>query len=489
MLNNEIKIAALISYMSIFISIIIGFITTPLILRALAESEYGVYMLFGSLIATLTMFDLGLNNTIVRYVSRFRAEDRDVEQSQFLGLIVFVYAVISMLLLLLGVGLYHNLSNFFPALSPQELVLAKDIFIILIISLAISIPGGMFTAITNAYERFIFVKGINLLKLILRTLLLFAVLDIYGSAISIVLMDFVFTILTIVVMGYYCFIKIKIKIKISFNFSMFKDIFSYTIWIFLFAIQMRIQWESGKLILGNSSGTTSIVNYSIGLMLALFYSSIATTILGMLLPQANKLLIEKDGLNKLLTTGKKVSLDIFNMLAPVIVLFLVFGVELIGLWLGKGYENIYFITLTIMLLFLPTLMQGFMSSILEAYKKVKIKSLINIFTGTCGMIVSIILAPIYNEFGVLLGLSIGWIFNLIILNVYYLKIKISAYTFLIPSLKDSGRLLSLFIVLLLINKVSLDNCILQATIKLSCSLFIIAALYLKKYISIFKVKY
>ena len=71
---SQIKTASIVSYLTIFTNIIVGIGLTPFILSSLGKSEYGLYMLVGSLIGYLALLDFGLNSTTVRFVSKYRHE-------------------------------------------------------------------------------------------------------------------------------------------------------------------------------------------------------------------------------------------------------------------------------------------------------------------------------------------------------------------------------------------------------------------------------
>ena len=490
MLNKEMKIAAILSYITMGLAVVIALVTTPLIVKALGQNEYGVYALFGSLIATLTMFDLGLNNTVVRYVSRYQAEKKHTEQARFLGLVALVYIIISLFVMFSGYVVYQNLSQLFPALKADELDLAKQIFVILIASLTISLPGGMFTAIANAYERFLLVRAVNLVKLVFRTLILLTVLNLYGDALSIVIMDTIFTILTICIMAYYSIVKIGVRINFNgFTLSLFKKVFGYSIWIFVFAMYQQIQWESGKLILGSSIGAKEVAVYALGVMLALYYSGLATSILSMFLPKANQILANDGSIDEFMSAGKSISRIILKILVPVIVLFFFYGEEFVLLWLGAEYKQVYVITLTIMLLYLPALLQGFMGSLLQALDKVKERALISLFGALFGVCVSLLLVPEYSINGVLIGLAVGWAVTQVMLNILYLYLEIPAYKMLAINKQEIIFIVILVAVNFIIDKFVYYDLVIQLCTKLFLSLvFNLTIFLIYKFNYIYKLK-
>ena len=67
---NQIKVGAFLSYLIIGLNNIIGLLYTPFMLRMMGQTEYGLYSLVVSVVAYLTVFDLGFGNAIVRYTAK-----------------------------------------------------------------------------------------------------------------------------------------------------------------------------------------------------------------------------------------------------------------------------------------------------------------------------------------------------------------------------------------------------------------------------------
>ena len=72
--NKQIKIGAILSYLSIGINIIAGLIYTPWMVDTIGKSDYGLYTLSNSLI-TLFLVDFGLSSAVSRYVAKYRPKD------------------------------------------------------------------------------------------------------------------------------------------------------------------------------------------------------------------------------------------------------------------------------------------------------------------------------------------------------------------------------------------------------------------------------
>src|SRR5690606_2326577 len=117
------------------------------------------------------------------YTTLFRSEN-------FLAVSFIIYAIISLTIILLGSIGYLYLDELFgKTLTLEQLNKAKIMVVILIFNVAVTIPGGAFNAICMAYENFRLPKAINLIKYILRSILVVVILFYGGDSISLVIID------------------------------------------------------------------------------------------------------------------------------------------------------------------------------------------------------------------------------------------------------------------------------------------------------------
>ena len=64
---NELRAGALLSYVNIAITTIIPLLYTPIMLKMLGQSEYGLYSLSNSIISYLSILNFGMGSAVVRY--------------------------------------------------------------------------------------------------------------------------------------------------------------------------------------------------------------------------------------------------------------------------------------------------------------------------------------------------------------------------------------------------------------------------------------
>ena len=226
---NQLKAGVLLNYTTIMLTVIVGLILTPFIINRLGDAEYGLYILIGAFVGYLTLFDFGLNNTIIRFVAKYRIEKDKEGEENFLATVMSIYGIISVLIMGVGIILYFSLDSIFSdSLTVQELDKAKVMFVILLFNIAFTLPGGAFTAISSAYEHFVFSRVANIIKYIIRSILVVVLLLYGGDAIGLVILDTVMNLLIISVNVYYVFKVLKVKFKFhSFQLDFLKEIFSY----------------------------------------------------------------------------------------------------------------------------------------------------------------------------------------------------------------------------------------------------------------------
>lgn len=420
---SQLKKGALLSYTNILLTNVIGLLLTPFIIKALGNSEYGLYTLIGAFIGYISVMDLGLNNTIVRYVSKFRAEKDQKKEQEFLGQSMFVYMLISLIVCLFGFFFYFRIDSLLgSSLTEEELVKAKLMSLILIFNLAISLPGGAFTAICNAYEHFVFPRTLSIVRYVLRSILVVVILKYGADSIGLVILDTIVNIIAILLSIIY--VKRKLKTKFIFstiNYPLLGEIFSYSIWIFIFAIIGQFQWKGGQVIIGAQLDTTQVAIYAIGIMLGSYYGAFSGAISGVFLPRATQMVVKSATPNEL--TSMLIKIARFNLISLMLIFvgFYCFGKEFITLWVGEEFIASWIIAVVVMLGYTVPLLQSFANSLLEAKKMFKVKAIVYVVTLGLGTLVGFLTVKNYGISSVIIALVTGWSLGVVVMNLYFHK--------------------------------------------------------------------
>ena len=376
--SSQIKTGAILSYVTLALNNLIGLLYTPFMLRMLGKSEYGLYSIAASVVAYLTILDLGFGNAIVRYTAKFRAENKQQEQYQMFGMFFLLYCGISIITLLIGGILYINAENLFDAsLTTNELERTKTILLLMIFNLAITFPFSLFTSIITAYEHFIFQKTITIIRIILNTATMIVLLNIGYKAIAMVVVATLFNVLTLGINLWYCKHYLKIKlIFFKFQWTFLKEVSIYSFWIFLNAIMDCIYWSSGQIILGAVAGTTVVAIYAIAIQLQSFYMNFSTAINGVFLPKMTALVSQGDNKAVISDIFIKIGRIQYCVMALILSGFILFGQQFINLWAGESYSQAYTIALLFFIPLTIPLIQNMGIIILQARNQMKFRCLL-----------------------------------------------------------------------------------------------------------------
>ena len=419
---NQLKAGAALNYVVILLNIAVGLLYTPYMLRMMGQSEYGLYSLVASVIGYLTVLDLGLGNAVVRYTAKYRAEGKTKEQYEMFGMFFVLYTIISLVALIGGIGLYLNVDAMFGStMTDVELSKARIMMLILVFNLAFTSPMSIFGSIMTAYERFIFPKAINLIRTLLNTAIMIALLEMGYKAIAMVVLQTVFNVATLIINFLYCKYKLKIKIMFArFQWGFLREVAIYSFWIFLNVIMDKIYWSTGQFILGIVAGTVAISVFAVAIQFQAMYMQFSTAISGVFLPKVT-------GMVTLRNSNKEIS-DLFiktgriqNIIMAMILFgFLTFGRPFVNLWAGPEYSDAYIITcLFFISLYIP-LIQNLGITILQARNQMKFRSLLYIVIASVALVLQYFFAKLWGGIGCAFAIA-GALFvgQGIIMNVYY----------------------------------------------------------------------
>lgn len=419
---NQLKAGAALNYVVILLNTAVGLLYTPYMLRMMGQSEYGLYSLVASVIAYLTVLDLGLGNAVIRYTAKFRAEGKTKEQYEMFGMFLALYSIISVVALIGGMGLYLNVDRMFGGTMTEiELSHARIMMLILVFNLVVTFPMSIFGSIMSAYERFVFPKVINIIRIILNTVVMIVLLEMGYKAIAMVIIQTLFNVATLVINYLYCKYRLQIKIQFAkIQWGFLREVAIYSFWIFLNVIMDRVYWSTGQFILGIVAGTAAIAVFAVAIQLHSMYMQFSTAISSVFLPKVTGMVTLRNNEAEIselfIKTGR-----IQNIIMSMILFgFITFGRAFIALWAGPEYNDAYIIAcLFFISLYIP-LIQNLGITILQARNQMKFRSLLYIGIAAVALVLQYYFAKMWGGIGCAVAIS-GALFigQGVIMNIYY----------------------------------------------------------------------
>ena len=421
---NQLKAGVVLNYVVIFLNTVVGLLYTPYMLRMMGQSEYGLYSLVASVIAYLTVLDLGFGNAIVRYTAKFRAEKKTEEQYEMFGMFFLLYLVIGIIAFGIGLGLYFNVDTLFGnTMTAVELGRARIMMLLLVANLAFTFPMSIWGSIIQAYEDFVFQKSLNIIRIILNTAVMICLLHFGYKAVAMVVVQTIFNVLTLVINFIYC--RRKLNIHIYFRFRHFhwgflKEVAIYSFWIFLNAIMDRVYWSTGQFVLGAMVGTAAVAVFAIAIQLEGMYMQFSTAISSVFLPKVTAMVATNRSRKEISDLFIRTGRIQYIVLAYILSGFIIFGRQFIELWAGAGYSDAYMISLLFFIPLTVPLIQNLGITILQARNEMKFRSVLYIIIALVSLVMQIVLTRYFGGIGCAMGVSGALVVGqILIMNVYY----------------------------------------------------------------------
>lgn len=420
--TNQLKAGAILNYVVIILNTLVGLLYTPFMLRMMGQNEYGLYSLVASVISYLTILDLGLGNAVIRYTAKFRAENKQEEQYEMFGMFFVLYLIIGVLALFAGSALYLNVDNLFgDTMSTLELDKARIMMIMLIFNLAFTFPMSIFGSVITAYERFVFPRVVNIVRILLNTIVMICLLKMGYKAVAMVVVQTVFNVLTLLLNFIYCKKELKIKMYFrKFNWSFLKEVAVYSFWIFLNVIMDKIYWSTGQFVLGAMVGTAAVAVFAVAIQLQNMYMQFSTAISGVFLPKITSIVTTSDDRKIISDLFIKTGRIQYMIMAFVLSGFIVFGKHFIALWAGPDYQDAYIISVLFFVSLLTPLIQNLGITILQARNQMRFRSLLYIIIAFAALALQILFAKKWGGIGCAIAVSGALIIGQgFIMNIYY----------------------------------------------------------------------
>lgn len=421
---GERKIGVLLSYLNIVLQTVIGFVYVPILLKYMGQSEYGLYQLMGSLIAYFSVMDFGLTSATIRGYIEYKTNKDFKRIENFLAMTQRIYMIICVIALLIGIVIYSYLDKIFgSSLKVDELISAKYIFILLLLNIIITFLGMIYRSVITANEKFLFMKGIETVQLIIQPFAVIAVMQISPTALAMVIVMTLINLILTIFRIYYCYNKLNLKIHFYYwDKIAISEMKKLSLSVFIVTIIDQIFWKTNQIILGIISGVDAVAVYAVASLIYMNYMALSIAIAGVYSPKIMKMVSEHIGVKVLSGEFLRIGRLQYYLLALVFSGFFVFGKEFIIIWCNSDFIDAYYITLIIIMPFTIDLIQNIGSIIMKAKNIYDFRAKIYFIIGIINICLSIPLAKVYGGIGCATACGVSILISNLIMNGYFKKV-------------------------------------------------------------------
>ena len=263
--NKKIAFNTLILYAKLVITIVISFMVSRYVLKALGAADFGLYNVVGGIVAMMNLLATSMVATSYRFVAVELGKGENGNVNKVYNTILAIHVTLAGLLVLIGetAGIYyiHNYLNVAVEKIPDAVFVLR-LSVWATVFTVVSIPAD---GLIIAREKFVYTAILKIATSLL-SLLLVIYLNYYGGNRLRVYALVLALIHLITPIGYqiYCWLKMPECVRLHFNRNKkdYEEVLSFTGWIFVGTVASVGRIQGAAMIINVFFGT--ILNAAFG---------------------------------------------------------------------------------------------------------------------------------------------------------------------------------------------------------------------------------
>lgn len=434
--NKNISLGAIVSYITIFASLIISFFYTRFILINLGEINCSIRNIASSATSYLLLISLGMGTSYFRF-RKLQEEKEGIEGAKrFNGLFFISYIIFGIAALIIGSFIIiATRFGVFKVEDPSKAYLLVPVISITVVSTALNFPLSVFSIIENYHRKFFFSNLINLIDTILLPILSMAAIYLLKEENTPENLTLIITWIALfesifIKIIHFIYVKLSLKESISFkikksDIKLLKPIVVFSFFAFIVSTISKIHTSTDQVILSSMINTTAALIYSYAILFHTYTNTAITTITGLFTPR-----LTADAIDNNEEDMRKV----FNIVCGAITIllmlifggFIVVGKEFITIWLKtlSSLEHTQIYTYGILLISscVFSVYSNFLFNFHIAKNKHKFSAILYIGSFLLNIVISILLCIPFKILGAIIGTIIVSIIEAIGMTIYTKKI-------------------------------------------------------------------
>jgi len=394
------------SWIALGTNVLVGIFLSPFILHRLGGAAIGNWVLIFSITGYYGLFDLGIRSSLVRYVSKARANNDIDYASRIISTTLFSYTCIGITTFLTTVFLSTYIGTF---QIRAEFPLSTARMLLLLVGSAVSLgfPLGVSGGVLEGLQRFDVMNLTNIAATLLKAaLIVFALLHGYGL-LTVALITVALPILFSIARSAVALRLLPVRIGLRYvSRETFREIANYSGFSFIAIVSTRLRFKSDEIIIGKFLSAVAITNFNIGGRIVDYAEEVVESFAQIFVPMSSHSDATGDmnRLRKIFIAGNRFCAFITF---PTCAILIVLGKSIIAAWVGQRYVAQSYPVLLLMVLPSTLMMaQSASTRVLFGMAEHKTLSIVTLGEGVLNIVLSIILVRPYGIVGDAIGTAI-----------------------------------------------------------------------------------
>lgn len=355
MKNKQIIVGSFLNYAVLIMQVVSTIAITPFIISSIGDGTYGVYKIVSSLIAYMGILNFGFGNATIKFLTEIKMKNDIEKEKEFLSVIKLWNLIAALIAVIVGIILYYIIPIAFAnSLTTGEISVAQQMFIVLIASVIVNIFNDIYLAVITVHERFVFSKGLDLARCILRIVLIFLILSMHPSAVLLVVIDLAMSLFAFACNVIFCRGKLHTHPKYSLmtlktmDKAYYKPVLIYAMFFFLNLITDQLLWNTDSIIIGMRLSAFDAGVYGTGSTISSGFYSLSLVIGTLLFPRIIRIVNSDASKQKwtdiMIVVGRTqafIALFVFT-------LYFACGRQFVEMWVGPKYAAAWTTSIIVM---------------------------------------------------------------------------------------------------------------------------------------------
>jgi O-antigen/teichoic acid export membrane protein len=327
------------NWTSYLVTMLVGFLLAPIIVRSLGNTGYGLWTLVISMTGYFGLLDLGIRSSVGRFVTRHLAlnDEQNVNRTASTAFAMLACAGFAAFLVTLAIAVF-----LFDAVKvePEYAATGRLALMLAGLNMSCALPLGVFSSVLIAMERNDVLSSVTVVGEITRgAVVVWALRHGYGL---VALASIALTITLVQYAAMALFAKRlyrPLKISIAYvNWRGCRDLLGFSIYRFIWTVANQLIFYSDSVVIGIFLGAAAITPFAIASALINYGRNIVSLLTDTLYPVAARMDARNDaaGLQHLLVLGTRLALLVT---LPLCLGLLFLGRQFITLWIGPAYAE------------------------------------------------------------------------------------------------------------------------------------------------------
>ena len=393
------------SWMGMVIALIVTFFFTPYLIEQLGKSQYGVWSLVFSLVAYMKLADIGMNQAVARYFSKYYAVSDWKQLNEVVSSSARIYLIVSIFIVVTSVSIAYGVLHYFQ-IDAEMLRVAQITLVVIGFNQAVTYMLIPFAALLP-FHRADIVNYFEIGTLLFQTAAIVLLLELGYGLIAMSLL--ILGLNTAIHLWRYS-IRIRLFPEVQFSKAAIstektKELLSYGGTSLLIVAAWIIIFQTDNVVIGRFISMEAVAVYTVPAMIVAQLRNSIAAISTPIIPTISHIEAASDE-TQVMQIYLKSTRYLYYLSGFICVGVLLYGGPFILLWVKEGFTesiDILYILIIPASIYLP---QMIANSVLFGVSKHKVLFYILAAEGVSNIALSLALVGRYGILGVALGTAI-----------------------------------------------------------------------------------